>query len=204
MTSQEIDRFFRVLATQLDQPVKIILTGAAAGNLWGHLRPSMDIDFAVELSGRQGRWHDVEEAVTRTTKLTGIPAQYTQDLDRWGQISLLDYRQHTTRYKQFGVVAVHTLNPAYWAIGKLTRYLDPDIQDLVDVLPRKKIPAVRLVAVWGEAVKKSPASTACLEFKQHVEHFLKEYGRKIWGRAFEVQSAVQAFYKSAGIGPQKP
>lgn len=179
--------------------MKIILTGAAAGSIWGQVRPSMDIDFAIEFSGRGGQWQDVDDALSRTVKLTGIPAQYAHDIDRWGQISLLDYKQHTTPYKRFGSIRVHTLDPAYWSIGKLTRYIDPDMEDLVSAFSRRNISATHLVRVWGRAVKHSPASTACFEFKRHVEHFLRTYGRKIWGRSFDSQSALQAFYQQAGM-----
>lgn len=199
MTSREIDAFFQCLAKHVNRPVRIILTGAAAGAIWGRVRPSIDIDFAIEWRGGQGGWPAIEEALTRTQKLTGIPAQYAQDIDRWGQISLLDYKKHTSLYKRFGDVEVHTLDPAYWSIGKVARYLDPDIQDLADALSRKKIPVKRLVRVWGEAVKKSPPSTAVFEFRTHAEHFLKAYGRKIWGSAFDAESAVRELYQSAGI-----
>ena len=199
MTSQEIDRFFQVFAKQLDQRVKVILTGAAAGSLWGYVRPSLDIDFAIERLGRGGQWQEVDDALNRTMKLTGISAQYAQDIDRWGQVSLLDYKHHTALYKRFGVIEVRTLDPVYWSIGKVTRYLDPDLHDMVEVFSRRNISATRLIRVWGTAVKSSPASTARFEFTRHVEHFLGEYGRTIWGSTFDPPSAVRAFYQHAGI-----
>ena len=203
MTPQEIDRFFRVLAKEVKTPVNVIVTGAAAGALWGCVRPSKDIDFAIEVrNGGAHAWNGVEKAVRRTIVVTGIPANYAQDIDRWGQISLLDYRRHTLRYKTFGMVDVRILDPAYWAIGKLTRYLEPDVQDLIAAFSAKGIPAGRLVRVWGTAVKKSPPSTARLPFRQHVEHFIRRHGRKMWGRQFDPEPALREFYRAAGAVPE--
>ncbi len=200
MTPQEIDRFFRTLSRQWDGPLKVILTGAAAGAVWGCVRPSVDIDFAVEPAGKGERvWRGIEEALRRTTALTGIPANYAQDIDRWGQISLLDYKRHASVYKRFGSVRVYTLEPAYWSIGKVTRYLDPDIEDLVAALSRRKVPARRLAGLWGEALRKSPPSAERFQFRRHVEDFLRAYGRKIWGAAFDPQPVLKEFYRRAGI-----
>src|SRR3990167_1428697 len=131
MNRLQIDRFFTILDRELNAPARIIVTGAAAGALWGHVRPSLDIDFAIQPSAGERKWEHVEFAVEKTKALTGISANYAIDIDRWGAISLLDYRQHTHRYKVFGRLAVHLLDPAYWSIGKLTRYLQPDIDDMV-------------------------------------------------------------------------
>ena len=45
-----VDQFFSELDKRIDQPVKIILTGAIAGIIFGNIRPSMDIDFEIEFS----------------------------------------------------------------------------------------------------------------------------------------------------------
>ncbi len=199
MTPQEIDRFFRTLAKQSDEPLKVILTGAAAGAVWGHVRPSVDIDFAIELTrGNERTWQKVEEALQKTVKLAGIPANYAQDIDRWGQISLLDYKKHITLYKRFGSVAVYTLDPAYWSIGKITRYLDPDIKDLVAAFSRSKIDVRLAVRIWGEALRQSPPSTERFQFRQHVEDFMQTYGRRIWGKKFVSGPALKEFYRYAG------
>ena len=200
MTPPEIERFFKVFAKEIDLPVRVILTGAAAGALLGHVRPSMDIDFCIEPRRRGSTaWMKIEEGVDRTVKLTGIPANYAQDIDRWGQISLLDYRRHTLRYRSFGKVEVRLLDPRYWSIGKLSRYLDPDVQDLVAVLSDRGVSMERLVKVWGEALKRSPPSLARFQFREHAEHFLRTYGRRIWGRGFDPSKAVLRFYRHARI-----
>lgn len=200
MTRQQLDRFFTTLAREYDGSVRVILTGAAAGSITGPLRPSLDVDFGVELPRRTAsRWQALTEAIERTVRLTGIPAQYAEDIDRWGAISLLDYRAHTTPYRRFGKVRVDVLDPAYWSIGKLTRYLDPDVFDMVAVLKRTRVPVVRLVRLWGRALRASPRSMACTEFRTHAEHFLQTHGRRIWGTPFDANRAIAAFHRAAGV-----
>jgi len=202
MTRAQIDGFFRVLAEQWGEKVVVLLTGAAAAAIWGHVRPSVDIDFAVRVKKR-GRsvWERLEDAIGRTVKLTGIQANYAEDIDRWGSITLLDYRRHTRPYRRFGPLEVRLLDPAYWSIGKMTRYLDPDVRDMVQVFKRQKVAADRLARLWGKALKRSPRSTALSQFRRQVEHFVRSSGRTIWGREFAPERALRRFYKEAGITP---
>ena len=199
MNRVQIDRFFTILGRELHAPARVIVTGAAAGALWGHVRPSLDIDFAIQPAPGRNAWEQVESAVETTKTLTGITANYAIDIDRWGAISLLDYRQHTHRYKVFGRLTVRLLDPAYWSIGKLTRYLQPDIDDMIAVLTRKKLASHPLVRLWGRALRNSPRSPACRQFRQQVENFLTTSGRTIWGASFDAQRAIHAFHRHAGI-----
>ena len=202
MNPRQIDRFFRILDRELGKRARVILTGASAASLWGSVRPSQDIDFGIILTtaGRKD-WVLLEEAVGRTVQLTGIQANYTEDIDRWGAITLLDYRRHTLPYKRFGRLDVRLLDPLYWTIGKLTRYLDPDVQDLVTVLKSQPISPDRLTRLWAQALRKSPRSDAGARFRRQVEHFLRTYGNLIWGAEFDASSHVDRFARAAGLTP---
>ena len=201
MTQRQIQRFFRVLARELNRPARVIVTGAAAGSLWGSLRPSLDIDFAIRLArSSRGGQEALEAAVARTVQLTGIQANYAQDIDRWGQITLLDYHRHTLPYARFGALDVRLLDPVYWSIGKITRYLDPDVQDLQVVLKRRRVPVTPLVRTWGRALRASPPSPARAQFRAQAEHFLRACGADVWGRRFDAETAVQQFRRAARVG----
>ena len=200
MDKKQINRFFRVVAQGLDQPVKVILTGAAAGTLLGHLRPSLDIDFGIELIGKSKKgWQKVEEAIAQAQKVTGISVNYAQDIDRWGSISLLDYRKHLRPYRAFGKLQVNLLDPTYWTIGKITRFLDSDIWDVAEVISKEGISSQKLVRLWGKALWASPRSTASFQFRQHVEHFIRRHGKSIWGKRFNPELSVRLFQAEAGI-----
>ena len=45
MNMRQIDNFFKILDDELQQNASIILTGAAAGIIYGSSSPSMDVDF---------------------------------------------------------------------------------------------------------------------------------------------------------------
>jgi len=195
-----IDRFFRTLAREFGEPATIILTGAAAGSLWGHIRPSRDIDFGLTLRGRgRARWERFQAAVDRTVQRTGIQANFAEDLDRWSSITLLDYRRHTAPYRRFGQLQVRLLDPVYWSIGKLGRYFDLDVDDVVTVLRRRQVPAASVLRVWGRALRESPRSTALVQFRDQIEHFLRTYGTAVWGRAFDPEAAIRRFHRAAGL-----
>ncbi len=200
MTSRVIDRFFRTLAREFKEPAAIIVTGAAAGSLWGHIRPSQDIDFGIRLLGNDpAGWERFQAAVDQTVQQTGLQVNYAEDIDRWSSITLLDYRRHTEPYRRFGKLNVRLLDPVYWSIGKLGRYFDLDVDDVVTVLKRKNVPAASAIRLWAKALRASPQSTAISQFRIQVEHFLRTYGRTIWGLKFDADAAIHNFHRAAGI-----
>src|SRR3989304_328616 len=167
MNRRQSDTFFGVRAEQSNEKVPILLTGAAAGAVWGHVRPSVDVDFAVQLRTRGKKtWEKVEAAIERTVRLTGIQAKYAEEIDRWGLITLLDYKRRTRPYRRFGLLQVRLLDPAYWSVGKMTRYLDPDVRDMGQGFKRQTGPAERLARLWGRALRRSPRSAARFPFSR--------------------------------------
>lgn len=206
MTRRQIDRFLATLAAELGTKARAYVTGAAAAALWGRVRPSLDIDLGIELRTRgrhaSARWATVETAVARTTALTGIPASAAEDIDRWGMITLLDYRRSSRVYRHFDQLEVRLLDPRHWAIGKLTRFLDPDVSDVAEVLRRQRVDPIAAARLWGRALRASPASTAQFQFRRHVERFLEHEGRRVWGRSFDAAPVVAAFQRAARIAPR--
>ena len=200
MTPRVIDRFFLTLAREFDGRATLIVTGAAAGALWGHARPSRDIDFSVQVPGGAAQWTRLEAALARTVERTGIQVNYAEDIDRWSSVTLLDYRRHTAPYKTFGRMTVRLLAPAYWAIGKLARYFELDVDDLVRVLRRNRVPAAPAIRLWARALRASPRSAALPLYRRQVEHFLGAHGRAIWGRSFDPEAAVRRFRRVAAGG----
>ncbi len=200
MNKRQIDNFFKILDAELRLEAGVILTGAAAGTILGSQRPSMDIDFEIELKGTgEPEWERLESAVRKSVEKTGIYANYTEDIDRWGMITLLDYKKKTSHYKKYGKLAVRVLDPAHWSIGKMTRFIDPDIQDMIQVFRKKEVPALRLAKIWGRALKESHRSTTLAGFRRQAEGFLESYGKKIWGKGFDPAKVVRQFHKAAGI-----
>jgi hypothetical protein len=203
MNKRLIDRFLATLAAELNVPARAFLTGAAAGALWGRVRPSLDIDLGLELRGTAGRsWEaTVEPAVQRTTRLTGVPASVAEDIDHWGMITLLEYKRTSKLYRRFDLLEVRLLDPVHWAIGKLTRALEPDLRDVLEVFRKQEVPVARTANTWGRALRASPPSTSQSQFRRHVESFFRTEGRRIWGRRFDAEAAIRRFERAARIAP---
>lgn len=200
MDQKQIDRFFELVNDNLagvKREIKIILTGAAAGSLMGSVRPSLDIDFAAICDKED--YGKLETAIKNASEITAIPVNYSEDIDRWSQITFLDYKKHILPYKAFGNVKINILSPDYWSIGKVSRYLDPDVEDLVKVLKNKKVAPLKLARLWGMALHNSPRSNACFSFRLHVEHFFKTYGGDIWGKGYNPDKYIKEFREIAGI-----
>lgn len=200
MKPRQIENFFRVFATELAAPATVYLTGACAAALWGGVRPSQDIDFGLRLPPRsKTTWDQVYAAVQRCSRATGIPASVAEDIDRWGMITLLDYQRTSKRHALFGKLDVRLLEPAHWAIGKLTRFLEPDIIDVVTVFKRRKVVAFPALRLWGRALRASPPSTAQFQFRKNVEAFVNLHGRAAWGAKLDAAAAITVFHSAAKI-----
>jgi len=184
----------------------IILTGAGAGALYGKIRATMDLDFALKFKTSSAKkkerlWTEFSKAAHEVTVRLGIAAHFAEDIDRWSSISYLDYEKHTLPFKRFGFIKVRLLEPPYWAIGKLARYLDPDIRDVVGVMKKTQTRPQTLATVLGRALKQSPRSTACELFRRQVEDFLTRYGRKIWGKEYHAPETLRLFHRQARLLP---
>ena len=195
MNKRQVDRYFSALSKLYPKSCRVILTGAAAGALYGRVRATMDVDFAAQT----GDWEGFSKAVQEMGLRTGIIAQYAEDIDRWSSITLLDYRKHTYLYRRFGRIEVRLMEPPYWAIGKLARYLDSDTHDMAKVFKKTRTPWKDVATIAGRALKQSPRSTVCFLFRKQSEDFFSQFGKNIWGGNFEPNEAILLFREEAGI-----
>lgn len=202
MRRRTIDAFFRELSRQLDRPARVILTGAACGSLMGHIRPSLDVDFEIRIAGAGKKPSDPErltKAVQSASRLTGLAAQYAADISRWSMIDYLDYRKTAVPYKTIGRIEIRLIEPAYWTIGKMARFLTSDIADMRKIIRSKRIPPDRLIRIWARALK---SSDPCLEsrlFRDHVQAFLAQNSRRLWGPKSPADQNIARFRRLAGI-----
>jgi len=198
MRPREIDRFFEILSRFLKFRVRIVLTGGAVPVLQGSGRATHDLDFQIIFSTRSRKAREVfQEAVEKASRITGIAAQYDETIETWSSISWPRRRRMSRLYRRIGRVEVHLLEPLLWSIGKLSRYLASDVEDLVMILKRARIRPEEAARGWGEALGGSPASSAQPVFKRQVIHFIREHGREIWREGLNLSSLEDLFLKSA-------
>lgn len=187
MKIRDIDRFFLDLSRHVDFPVEVIITGGAAALLHGGRRVTRDIDFEAHVISpssamRRHRWRRLEIALREVARQTGITPQYTEDIDRWSAIAMPSHPLKKSMHKIFGQVRVYLLDPAFWAVGKLARYLPGDLQDLRVVLKKQNVEPKRASRLWGKALAQSPSSSAQIIFRRQVAHFFKAYAQSLWGK----------------------
>ncbi|TMB00216.1 MAG: hypothetical protein E6J70_11000 [Deltaproteobacteria bacterium] len=203
LTRRDLSRFLRTFARQLPCPTTLILTGGSEALVLGGTRPTGDVDFGLVVRS-QRRWPEVEAAVAAAAREARVVVQYSSDLDRWSSVTIPPRRRRTRPYRRVGRLSVRLLEPACWAVYKLARYLDADVEDLRTVLRRERVPSLALARLCGESLRASPRSTQLFLFRRQVEHFLAQHGRAIWGRRFDVSRTVAAFHRAAGIGRATP
>ena len=195
MRPAQINRFFDLLNRELKIPAEVILTGASAGALMGNIRPSMDIDFEIRPHGKisSGKRKRLEGAIQRAARSAGVAVNYAEDISHWSMVSYLDYRRTAEFYKKFGKLEVKIMAPEYWTIGKMARFLELDIQDMVKIIKKKKLDAGELIRLWQKVLGQSSLSLGLSQFRDHVVYFLRKYGRKLWGKQFPLERSLQEF-----------
>ena len=190
------DIFFKALAKHWPYPSKIIVTGAWAAQEWGSVRPTQDIDFEIQLVGRKTKIEEFQKAVQEASRISGLQAQFSTDIDRWSQITYLDYRKWAKVYKKFNKLTVTVMDPLYWSIGKIARFWDQDLQDLIQVFKSVKPDPIQVALLWNKALRKSPQSNALFLVKKNALYFFKTFGPQLWGKAFQLEKIEKIFIKT--------
>jgi hypothetical protein len=199
LTRADLDRFLRTLARRLPCPATVVITGGCEAMLLGGARPTGDVDFELRLARRHaGSGPAVEAAVAEAAARASVAVQWSTDVDRWSLVSVPSRHRRARRFRTIGRLRVDLLDPACWAVYKLARYLEPDVEDLVAVLRRERVGPRRLARLCGEALRASPRSTALFLFRRQVEAFFRTHGASIWPD-IDGERAVAAFHRAAGI-----
>ena len=194
-------RFFKELDRELKCPAEIILTGAAAGSLLGVVRPSLDIDFEIRTRAakRTENFSGIRNAIQKAAEKAGIAVNYSEDIGHWSMIDLLDYRQSALPYRQIGRLHLKVMEPSHWTIGKMGRFLEMDIRDMIRMIKRKKLKPEGLITLWARALRSSPLSLNLEIFSRNVTYFIRHCGKRVWGKAFRADKMMTLFEKTAGI-----
>ena len=195
MNKRQIDLFFKILDRQLGLKGTVILTGASAGSLMGHIRPSFDIDFEIRLAARSSQVKTkLQTSIDKAAKIAGVAVNFSENIGGWSRINYLEYRKTAVPYKKIGNLDVRLIAPEYWTIGKMARFLELDIQDMIKIIKKKKLKPDSLVRIWAKAIRSSDLSLELGQFRDHVIYFIKHYGKKLWPKT-DLESLVAQFQK---------
>lgn len=183
MKPKDIDRFFRTLSKRWPHPTRIILVGGGYALLKGGARTTEDLDFEVETEDLAS----FSEVLKEVANETGIRPQFSEDIDHWSQITLLDYRQQSRLYKKFRKIRVYLPTVIHWGIGKITRYLDQDASDLRAVFKKVKPDPKKVARIWRSAIERSPRSNVLFQAKKNALAFFSIHGKDIWGKKLNLE-----------------
>ncbi len=194
MNKKKIHEFFKRLDINLDRNATVIVVGASAASLMGHVRPSFDIDFEIRLSrNTPAQKKRLAEIILKTARETGVAVNFSENIGGWSMVSYLNYRKTALPYRKTGKLNIKLIEPGYWTIGKMTRFLELDIQDMVKIIAKKKIKPERIIKVWAQAFRSSDLSLEIGQFKEHVLFFLKQYSKKLWGQKAKPEALSESF-----------
>ena len=185
--------FFKTLAGAYPEAMDILLIGGSAALLMGGTRATYDIDFEIKPKNQKA---DLETLFHKTKEIadrTGIGAQFGTSVERWSELSMLDYAKHKKLFHRFGNLTVYVLEPPYWSIGKVARYWDQDIQDMISVFSHEKTDPLALANVWQRVLKESQPSTLLFNLKKQMSHFFKTHGPGIWGKSLPLDKILPLF-----------
>ena len=196
MRKKQIDLFFRKLGEELDTPCEVILVGASAGSLMGHIRPSFDIDFEIRCRRKTRKLKTLlPRVIDQAAEFAGVAVNFSENVGGWSMINYLDYRKTAVVYKKFGKIKVKIIAPEYWTIGKMARFLKLDIEDMVQLVRRKKLKPERLIKIWAKALLSSDLSLELGQFRDHVVYFLKTCSKRIWGKSINSGKLINSFLR---------
>ncbi len=184
MNKRQIDLFFKTLDRELGLKGTIILTGASAGSLMGHIRPSFVFDFEIRLARKTPQTKaKLEKSIDKAAQIVGVAVNFSENIGGWSRIHYLDYRKTALPYKKMGNLEIKLIAPEYWTIGKMARFLELDIQDMIKIITKKKLKPKRLISIWAKAVRSSDLSLELGQFRNHVNYFFRNHGKKLWPQA---------------------
>jgi hypothetical protein len=198
MRPKDIDRFFALLSKRIPFPVTVLLTGGGAAILLGVSRATQDLDFQITLTrATAARRQTFQQAVEEVEKTTGIMAQYDASIETWSSIAWPSPRPKSSLYRRFGSIHVRILDPLWWSVGKIARYLSYDVSDVITVLKRMNVKPEETMRTWGKALGRSPLSNMQSIFKRQVFDFVARHGRAVWGPRIQVTALQDLFLTSA-------
>lgn len=127
----DIELFFKRLSEFVTEDIDIYLLGGCALIILGASRATQDIDFEI-----RGASDETIENIQKFCNEENIPINYSEDAGKWGMISISNNRKTALPYGNFGRITVKILDPFDMSIGKIERFTDIDIQDVIFLIKK--------------------------------------------------------------------
>ncbi len=134
LTADDVRTFLKKLSERYTQPGTLYILGGAAVCLLGNPRPTVDLDYAADMTSPDPSLHEAMLAVAKEMRL---------DLE---QVTFKEFiplpsgaEQRHKRIGRFGQLEVYVFDPYSIALSKVARGFETDLEDVVFLLQRKLI-----------------------------------------------------------------
>ena len=134
LTADDIKTFLKKLSERYTHSGTLYLLGGAAVCLLGNPRPTMDLDYASDVTSPDPQLHAAMLTVAKEIRL---------DLE---QVTFKEFiplpsgaEQRHKRIGRFGQLEVYVFDPYSIALSKVARGFETDLEDVVFLLQRKLI-----------------------------------------------------------------
>ena len=171
-----VNHFFKRLSKFITEDIDIYLLGGCALIILDASRTTQDIDFEI-----RGANNETIERIQQFCNEENIPINFSEDAGKWGMISISDNRKTALPYDKFGKITVKILDPFDMSIGKIERFTDIDIQDVIFLIKKFSMKPEELLTAWAKALNRSTKSEKTFLFRKQVESFIITYSKKTWG-----------------------
>jgi hypothetical protein len=186
---EDIDLFFNKLSAFVEDEIDIYLLGGCALIILGASRMTQDIDFEV-----RGASDDTIEKIQQYCNTENVPINFSEDAGKWGMIKINNNRNTTLPYDKFGNITVRIFDPYDMCVGKIERFTDIDIQDVIFLIKKFSMKPEEILSVLAKALKESVKSEKNFLFRKQVESFIKTYSNKLWGLNAEKLLAIWGLF----------
>ncbi|MBF0491937.1 MAG: hypothetical protein HQM15_04075 [Deltaproteobacteria bacterium] len=192
MNKKKLEQFFKNISKRLKYPAEFYLTGGVAAWFLGNSRPTEDLDFALKC---KTNWEEISKELQLVSKNDQIPIEFSEDISRWGMVGYSDFTKGAKLIRQYPKLKIYLLDPVIWSVGKMNRFTENDVRDILKVFRKQKVSFHKVIKIWSEALKNSPKSSEQILFIKKVEAFFKKEGHKIWAKNFDEKKAFMDFRK---------
>jgi len=189
MIKSDIDAYFHALSLEWSYPTRIILNGDAYAHILTKAKVGDDLSFEIKTVHIQ----KLVNALFQIGHRLNLQVDFTENIQNGSPITYLDYRSHLRPYKSFKNIKVFLLHPSYWSLGKIVRYHDQDIMEMISVFEKWRPGESALAALWKQAMDASPKSTTLYQIPKSAFHFFRKYGVTVWGKGFSLNRIMEYF-----------
>jgi hypothetical protein len=150
LTADDIRTFLKKLSDRYTQPGTLYVLGGAAVCLLGNPRPTVDLDYAADLTSADPQLRKAMLTVAKEMRLDLEEVTFKEFIPLPSGVE-----QRHKRIGRFGQLEVYVFDPYSIALSKVARGFEMDLEDVVFLLQRKLISLKELETMVQKALPRA-------------------------------------------------